>query len=288
MAENSSIAWTNHTVNFVIGCTKVDELCTNCYADTMDERRFSKTLDGGTKDNPVRHWGPHASRYLRIGNAKEELLTLERKARKAGRIDKVFINSLSDTFEDRGDLETARVVLFETILKCPNLIFQLLTKRPENVRRCVSGGWWNNWPSNAWIGTSVGHQKSADTRIPELLKIPAKTRFLSCEPLLDKVDLSAALRLEHRSHKKGNGPWIDDGWHPGEESKFFVREKLHWVIVGGESGDRVRVMDIAWARQLFDQCKAARVPFFMKQDSARLPGQRGRIPDDLWVQEFPV
>src|SRR5688572_16996133 len=102
MGENSAIAWTNHTVNFVIGCTKVDELCANCYADTMDERRFSKTLPGTSKENPVRHWGPNAPRYVRGATALNDIRLLNQKARKAGRIDKVFINSLSDTFEGRG------------------------------------------------------------------------------------------------------------------------------------------------------------------------------------------
>lgn len=289
MGENSSIAWTDHTVNFVIGCTKVDELCAHCYADTMDDRRFSKTLDGGTKEKPVRHWGPKAPRYLRIANACEEIRLLNDKARKAGRVDRVFINSLSDTFEGRKDLIDARWALFECVLKSDALIFQILTKRPENITKMVPTEWLIDWPKNAWIGTSVGHQKSADTRIPELLKVPAPTRFLSCEPLLNKTDISRWLNLEHRSHQNKPGdPWIDDGWHPAEEPTLYVRKKLHWVIAGGESGDGFRMMDLAWMRQIKDQCKAANVPYFCKQDSSYKPGQRGRIPDDLWIQEFPV
>lgn len=280
MAENSSIAWTNHTVNFVIGCTKVDELCTNCYADTMDERRFSKTLGGGTKENPVRHWGPNSPRHVRFMKAESEIRLLNHKAKKAGRIDKVFINSLSDTFEDHKDLIEARATLFVAVEHAKDLIFQLLTKRPENVTRMVPKDWLASWPPNAWIGTSVGHQKSADTRIPELLKIPAKVRFLSCEPLLGPVNIRRFFAHSIRCEKLP-GP----GMNGGQPCECVFPS---WVIVGGESGDNRRELNLDWAYSLRDQCRDSKTAFFMKQDSARLPGQRGRIPDDLWVQEFPV
>lgn len=239
MSENSKIQWTDHTVNFVIGCVKVDELCTNCYADELDDFRFSKTLGGGTKEAPIRHWGLNAPRYLRIDQASKELIALNRKARAAGRVDKVFINSLSDTFEDRADLSPARAALFVMVAACENLIFQILTKRPENVRRMVPAVWLVKWPTNAWIGTSVGNSESADERLPELLKIPAPLRFLSMEPLLDEVSLGAT----------------DATWSRG----------IHWVIVGGESGSNARKFDLNWAQIIISDCRLFNIPCFVKQ-----------------------
>jgi protein gp37 len=281
MAENSLIAWTDHTVNFVIGCSKVDELCANCYADDMDDRRFSRTLGGGTPENPIRHWGPNAPRYLKPENAMKEIAALDRKAGKAGRIDKVFINSLSDTFEDRPDLDIARSALFAVAMASTNLIFQVLTKRPENINRMVPKEWLNGWPAHVWIGTSVGHQKSADTRIPHLLNVPAKVRFLSCEPLLGPVDLK--LHCDKCGYSARDAVFQGDHRLCGEPSP----RKIDWVIAGGESGDKRRDMNMDWFRSIHDQCKSSGVAFWAKQDSGPRPGMRGRIPDELWVQEFP-
>ncbi len=143
-------------------------------------------------------------------------------------------------------------------------VFQVLTKRPG---RAV--GWWEQnrdrydgeWPERIWIGTSVESQKYAP-RITVLARIPAAVRFVSAEPLLEKVDLSK---------------WLKAG-------------DLQRVITGGESGVRARDMKLDWARQLRDQCLAADVPFFLKQ----LGGRRGKrsgdeavIDGEVWLQLPP-
>lgn len=102
---------------------------------------------------------------------------------------------------------------------------------------------------NVWLGTSVEDQKTADERIPHLLRCPAAVRFLSCGPLLGPVDLKDAT---------GVPPF-------GEDEQFGARDCIHWVIVGGESGPGARPMHPDWARSLRDQCAAAGVPFFFKQ-----------------------
>lgn len=105
------------------------------------------------------------------------------------------------------------------------------------------------WPlPNVWIGTSVENQDAADERIPELLATPAAVRFLSCEPLLDVVDIKFGL---HRIalHENHVGP----------------ATKIDWVIAGCESGPGARPCDVAWLRSLRDQCANAGVPYFLKQ-----------------------
>jgi protein gp37 len=142
---------------------------------------------------------------------------------------------------------------------------------------------WRFWPTelfNIWLGVSAENQKWADIRIPSLLDTPAAMRFISAEPLLGPIDL--------RVHLNGHCPEHD---FPGG---FCVQrnhrgvQHLSWVIVGGESGPGHRPMEIGWLESIVGQCRDAGVPVFVKQDSGPRAGQQGRIPDDLWVQEFPA
>lgn len=125
---------------------------------------------------------------------------------------------------------------------------------------------------NLWFGVSVESQKYADERIPLLLQTPAAVRFLSVEPMLEGVDL----RLNDEFPSADGGCYED------------ARHGIHWVIAGSESGHNHRPMKVEWMESLYQQCKAAGVAFFCKQDSHRFPGRQGRIPDELWaVKEFP-
>lgn len=136
-----------------------------------------------------------------------------------------------------------------------------------------------SWPlTNVWLGVSVEDQQRADERIPDLLDTPATVRFLSCEPLLGPIDL-------------------DTLWLRASPSAAFLEGKLmpempawtrlgayaiDWVIAGNESGPRRRPGDLAWMRSLRDQCAAAGVAFFGKQDDKVKP-----LPADLMIRQFP-
>ena len=146
------------------------------------------------------------------------------------------------------------------------------------------------WPHrplpNVWLGTSVEDQRRADERIPHLLQTPAAVRFISAEPLLGPIDLTH-LQLE------GGLSWNALGRLAG----------LHWVIVGGESGNGARPMHTEWARSLRDQCSTAGVPYFFKQWGVWAPdgdladgGERfqlvgkkaaGRLLDGIEHNAFP-
>jgi len=130
------------------------------------------------------------------------------------------------------------------------------------------------WPlPNVWLGVSVENQAAADERVPHLLRTPAAVRFLSCEPLLGPVDLSPWLGAEARCP---NHPCVN---HKTSEPQNVMRwatcmacngagsvQGVEWVIVGGEGGPGARPMAPAWARTLRDQCNAAGVAFFHKQN----------------------
>ena len=115
---------------------------------------------------------------------------------------------------------------------------------------CRGVGDGNHWPlPNVWLGTSVENQAAADERVPKLLRCPGRL-FLSCEPLLERVDLSRRGWL-YSSGLRGRGRVIE------------------WVIAGGESGPEARACNIEHLRSLRDQCREVWVPFFLKQLGAR-------------------
>lgn len=264
MAETTHIAWTDATFNYVWGCVKVSAGCKFCYAETLD-KRFG-----------VSHWGPSAPRKAMSEKYWQQPVKWNRAAEKAGVRKKVFCSSMADVFEDRpGDpvIEPARARLFALIESTPHLIWQLLTKRPENMGRLAPAHWANGWPANVWAGTSVEDQENADKRIPELLKVPAAVHFLSCEPLLGPVDL---LRVNMRG--VGDACRWSDVLHGvsyfGDMQGDVDADgpKVDWVIIGGESGKGARACDVAWLRSLVEQCAAAEIACFVKQLGAKSVG----------------
>lgn len=127
-----------------------------------------------------------------------------------------------------------------------------------------------NWPlRNVWLGTSVENQKTADERIPYLLKCEAAVRFLSCEPLLGSIDFKTS-----GSHGGGLTTttnyltgWVSD-WNangPVYDLGTAYESKIDWVIAGGESGPKARPMHPSWVESIKNQCVSAKVPFFFKQ-----------------------
>lgn len=258
MSANTKIPWAHHTVNFWWGCEKVSPACEHCYAEGISRRFHPKEAT----------WGKDGKRLIRKDAAVRELRRLDKSARKRGVRERVFIESMGDLFEDRPDLAMARNLFFVVAEKLTNLDLLLLTKRPENVVPMleVIRKYWmaDKLPlfPHIWIGATVENQEQADKRIAALFQIPAKVRFLSCEPLLGSLDLRRIKtgyermrgydRPEFRDALKSREAWGGD-------------TGLHWVICGGESGNQALPMHPDWARSLRDQCKAAGVPFFSKQ-----------------------
>ncbi len=263
--KDTKIEWCHHTVNFWWGCTKVSPACAHCYAETI-----TKMFGRGRAS-----WGPGGRRWLRHEAAAAELIKLDKSARKRGVRERVFINSMSDTFEDRADLSAARNLLFVTAEKLTNLDILLLTKRPENVLPMVEAIR-KHWDAeklpffpHIWVGTTVENQEMAAERIPHLLKIPAAVRFLSCEPLLGPVDLTAVQQTVAPGFFGDCLQWYHRGaCHVTEGIEFPT---ISWVIAGGESGGSARPMHPDWVNGLRDQCQEAGVPFHFKQWGEWLP-----------------
>lgn len=262
MADHTKIEWADATVNFWAGCTKVSPACDNCYAEKMASRLW------GLK------WGPGERRQHFLG-AVETLAKLDLKAKKLGTRLSVFINSLSDLFDNEVD-DADRMDAFEAMSMFRNLVFLVLTKRIGNVHPyaqrdslafdLIGGG-------RVWLGITVCNQEEADRDIPKLLQVPAAKRFLSMEPLLGPVDLSV---MDDDAGVVGYEPLSGYRWHRFSAWPDEFGPSIDWVIVGGESGPNARPMHPDWARSLRDQCQAAGVPFTFKQWGGWLPAKEGR------------
>lgn len=307
MSEKSNISWTDSTWNSWIGCRSVSPGCQNCYARMLVNGRmagdFSKRLrTSPTTFNAPLRWNKKPLACSECGGSfpKSESegafsrcpvcwqngidISLHRR--------RVFLGSLMDWLDPEVPIEWLADSL-DIIRRCPDLIFQTVTKRPELFRlrildalahvekigECEDwpdrdpetdiGDWLNEWecgqqiPKNVWVITSVEDQKRANDRIPELLKIPAVVHGLSVEPLLEPVNL----------------------WgHYGTRLN-----RVDWVIAGLESGPNRRDPGVAAIEDIARQCRVANVPCFVKQDCAARPGKQGRISDEVWnLKQFPA
>lgn len=235
MATNSHIEWTEMTWNPVTGCTKVSQGCKHCYAERMAKR--------------LKAMGQERYRNGFAVTLQEDLVDLPYQW-KQPRV--IFVNSMSDLFHQDVPLPFIQRV-FNTMEKCPQHTFQILTKRSERVREIAK---FLPWPSNVWMGVSVENDAVVD-RVRDLQQVPAAVRFLSVEPLIGPVGI---LPLEH----------------------------IHWVIVGGESGPGARPMKREWVKSIYHQCRHANVPFFFKQWGGTRKDLTGRELHGRTYDEMPA
>lgn len=289
----TTIQWTNRVWNPVRGCSRVSKGCVNCYAERQ-ALRFAGRV------NEQQGAGPFAG-FVQITNGHPQwtgkVQIVEKHVADPLRwLDPqmIFVNSMSDLWHEKLSLDDDADIY--AVMAAANWhTYQVLTKRPEirldafqNPKfaeeveeraidiianwegRAGWVGWKFQWPlPNVWEGVSVEDQRNKG-RIDLLRQTPAAVRFLSIEPLLEDIG-----HLDLRS--------------------------IHWVIVGGESGPSARPFDIAWARNIVEQCKAAGVACFVKQVGAHViqDGERRRKadrkggdwhewPHDIRVREFPV
>lgn len=224
---------------------------------------------------------------------------------------RVFLGSTMDIFDDEVPLDYLGDAL-TLVQECEELDFLLVTKRPElwlsrveRVRKhyglapCNDAFccWLENWldgdaPKNVWAITSTENQEMLEKRLPDLLKIPAMIHGLSCEPLLEGLDLH-----------KGGATYTDAEGAIGEPglTRTFEVGKVDWIIGGGESGKDARPCNVSWLRDLQRQCADAGIPYFQKQfgsDWSRrnyrigLPldpkgGEPSQWPIDMRVRQWP-
>jgi len=230
----SKIEWTGKTWNPITGCTKVSPGCAQCYAENIANRFWGDRKFSDVQFHPDRLEKPLKWRNPRL----------------------VFVNSMSDLFHPKvtdGQIDS----IFNVMATTPRHTYQVLTKRPERMLELCG----KKVPlPNVWLGVSVESQEYVP-RIELLRQTPAAVRFVSCEPLLGKIDLS-----------------LDNSEVGG----------IHWVIAGGESGAKHRPVSPDWVRDIRDQCVTNGVPFFFKQWGGVTSKAGGRELDGKIWDEMPA
>ncbi len=225
MAGLSDIEWTDATWNPVSGCRIISSGCTNCYAMRMAAR-----LQAMGHENYIGTTRKSGNRHVWTGKVHLNDAVLKtpltwRKPRL------VFVNSMSDLFQDNIPFEFVEKV-WAVMAASPIHTFQVLTKQPERMLEFLQQR--KKLPlHNVWLGTSVEDQ-AVTYRIRDLAKCTAAVRFISFEPLIGSVGL------------------VD-------------LKKIHWAIVGGESGPKSRPISNVWVEEIYEQCETHNVAFFFKQ-----------------------
>jgi protein gp37 len=252
--NNTSIEWTDATWNPVTGCSPVSAGCQNCWAKRMAKRLAGRC--GYPADDPFR--------VTFHPNRLDEPLRMKKPKR-------IAVSLMGDFFHDDVPDEWIDDV-FSVMVNARHHRYLLLTKRPERMWRYLQGKMWKHLcrtgvPEYIWLGVSVENQKTADERIPWLLKCPAAVRFISTEPLLGPVNF----RWKPYQHQASNESYREYLERKGSINHLESLSGIHWVIVGGESGPNARPMHPSWVRTIRDQCQAAGVPFFLKQIGEWVP-----------------
>lgn len=170
---------------------------------------------------------------------------------------RIFVNSMSDLFHPDVPSEYISEVA-QIMIRAPWHTYQVLTKRAERMADMLNSSLaFAASAPHIWWGVSVENRKYGIPRISHLQRAKAEVRFLSIEPLLEELG---------KLNLKG----------------------IHWVIVGGESGNGARPMEERWVCSLRIQCAKASVPFFFKQWGGRQKSKAGRLLRGRTYDEMPI
>ncbi|MBC8342508.1 MAG: phage Gp37/Gp68 family protein [Bacteroidetes bacterium] len=163
----------------------------------------------------------------------------------------IFVNSMSDLFHDAVP-DSFIFKVFDVMRQTHWHKYQILTKRSDRLLQLSPK---IEWSPNIWMGVSVENQDNT-YRIDALRNTDAMIKFLSLEPLLGPIN---NLDLKH----------------------------IDWVIVGGESGPKARIIKESWVIDIRDQCNINRIPFFFKQWGGVNKKKTGRELQGKYWSEVP-
>lgn len=245
--------WT-HGVEIVTGCTRVSPGCDRCWSLEKD-RRFFKT-----KFKPRFYPG--------------DIARLRTTARMKPRVFSLWNDLFHEAVKDDQIQST-----YEMMALYPKNTYLILTKRPERAREfflaCKSFAQYESPRcSNLWLGVSAENQQYVDQRIPLLLETPSARRFVSLEPMLGQINI----------------PWT---WlrHPYDmaDGANSARHRIHWVIVGCETGPGRRPCDLEWIEAVIENCHNRDVPVWVKSVNVdgKVVSDFDRLPESVRVREMP-
>lgn len=300
MSDRTGISWAANadgtpgaTWNPIVGCALASPGCTNCYAmrdAARIELRQAANQRAGRTDKVSVYAGltqPSKAGPVWTGElrqARDDVLTKPLHWRKPRCI---FVNSM-------GDLHLAptawRDRVYGVMALAPQHTFIVLTKRANELRTYCSDPLTPRrigaraWPlPNVWHGVSAEDQRRAQERIPLLQLTPSAVRLVSCEPLIDAIDLTRLAAPFESGATDWGGPAPTYSaltrWIAPRSAPIDALPPLDWIIAGGESGDHHRPLNPDHARALRDQCAAAGVPFWFKQHGGAHAAAGGDLLD---------
>lgn len=190
------------------GCKKISEGCKNCYMYYLD--RF-RNQDG--------------SNIYKVTNNFDYPLHKDRKGNyKIRSGEQLRICMTSDFFLEEAD--EWRKEAWEIIRQRPDVIFFILTKRPERVKDNLPD-WWEDGLENVFFNVTCENQRRADERIPILFSLPFKHKGIMVAPFIGSIKIE----------------------------KYLKEGIIEQVIAGGENYDGARPLEYDWVKALSDDCK---------------------------------
>ncbi len=215
------------------GCKKVSEGCRNCYMYFLDRQRDK---DGG--------------QIYRTQSFNYPLQRNRAGSYKVRSGERIRVCMTSDFFLP--DADRWRPEAWDIIRQRPDVVFFLLTKRPERVASSLPPDWGEGW-ENVWINVSCENQRNADERLPLLLKLPFRHKGFMAAPFIGPLDVD----------------------------RYLATGQIEQVIAGGENYDGSRPCDFDWVISLSDQCKRHNVRFCFIETGTNFikDGRAYHLPD---------
>lgn len=261
MSDNAGQSMAHHSWGPWEGCWKCKPECAHCYAiDRFLPRK-------GMKEGEFR----------RTTTVWDDPLQWQKNAAKDGVYERVFVCPLSDYFVAEAD--EWRPEVWEIIRQCPNLVFVLITKRPERIMDHLPPGWPDEFP-NVYLGTTAGSKRSlVNMNTLRAIRIhPKATRVVVMEPLLE--DIADEVNLD------GFG-WVLVGGESGPGKEYLWDPNCDWKAELKTASGR-RTMKLEWAARVRDKAKECGAAFMFKQVTAPHPAQgMNAFGGQLWHESPP-
>jgi len=195
------------------GCVRKSPGCANCYMFTLDARR-----------------GGDGSHIYKTANMRYPLQKNRDGSYKVKSGEQIRVCMTSDFFLEEAD--QWRSEAWNVMYERPDVVFFLLTKRPERVMECLPAAWGEGW-ENIFFNVTCENQQMADERMPLLMDLPFKHKGVMCAPFVGEVSLRK---------------WLQTG-------------KVEQVLCDGENYDGARPCHYEWVKRLRDECEEADVSF---------------------------
>ncbi len=177
---------------------------------------------------------------------------------------KVFVGSTMELFGSWVKPEWLTTI-FSICQQHPEKTFIFLTKQPQNLAK------WSPFPENVWVGASATDWMQFSNAIGYLapIQLKAKVKFISFEPLLERIQFDKMQEL-------------------------LFRSTINWLIIGQQTPIKPSTMPkIEWVREIVDAADRAGAPVFLKNNLLELVNYEGTETafafnkKDEYRQEFP-